>query len=613
MPRQARPLAVLASRTRSAALLLPLALVLLAACGGGGSSPAPAGPATTSLGPVAATVPTTIPIAFTNPRGAEATVTQADATGGFQVLPADLPATVGPGGNVSLRVQVTPGAQGAIRGTITLRWTDDAGSELQTRNFTATAENVVWSLLTATLDFGSVEVGAFADRLARFRNESTLSPVTLTMANFPSSAYSVVGGPFPLTVDPGQEALLTIRFQPAEGGSYDGTADIGPTDLGGPVQIPLLASAPGTASEVVTDFGERFFSGPNTDQMSVDVPAGAISLTLEALGTSGTYGLGELIGPGDKVYENTSLSGAYIWSPGAEVFSTTVPNTDRTNVQLVPGGGTYRFRIRRLSGSQASVQVRAIVEVRTGGTASLLDLNVWLADGLSVNAAGAASDTRLQAILTQMDAILGQQDIRLGDIDYYDVDDPAFDDVTSSAEFTALLRTTADATATRLNLFFVETALGGGVVGVSATISGPKRNGTTLSGVMSKYTGFSTNVIGLIAAHEVGHFLGLYHTVEQNGSHDFVDDTAECPATGTDSTCPAEGGDYLMHWQAVGGTGITSGQGLVLRAHPLMRPQLASALQAKPTPLGAPALSLWDLITVAALGDGWCGCCAGTR
>ncbi|MDF1702272.1 MAG: M12 family metallo-peptidase, partial [Planctomycetota bacterium] len=492
-------------------------------------------------------------------------------------------------------------------GSITLRYTDTDGSELQTRTFRATAEDVVWSLLTPSLDFGSVAVGASADREVRFRNESSLSPVTLRSATFPYGAFDVVSAPFPLVIQPGAEGVLTIRFAPVEGGIFDGAAAIGPNDIGGPISIPLVAQAPGPPSELVTDFGTRFFSGSNTQQLSVDVPANALSLTIDALGASGSYGLGELLGPDDKVYENTALTGDYVWQPGAEAFSTTVPNTDRTNVQLVPGGGTYRFRIRRLSGNASSVQVRAIVEVRDQPTPSLLDLNVWLADGLTVDAATAPSDTRLQAILSQMDSILGQQSVRIGDVDYYDVSEPAFDDVTSAGEFSQMLRTTSAAAATRLNLFFVQTALGGGVVGVSATVSGPKRNGTSISGVMAIYGGFGTNVIGLIAAHELGHFLGLYHTVEQAGGHDFVDDTVNCPATGTDPLCPDEGGGYLMHWQAVGGTDLSAGQGLVLRAHPLLRPQPGGG-SAKPTPLAPPGMSLLDWVSLAALGTDWCGC-----
>jgi hypothetical protein len=326
-------------------------------------------------------------------------------------------------------------------------------------------------------------------------------------------------------------------------------------------------------------------------------------------GFSSAYiGLETLTGPGGKVYENASSTGAYVWYPGSEILSATVPNTDRTDVQLVPGGGTYRFQLQKLFGSGSLMRVRAIVERRPAEIASLgtLDLNVWLADGIAPTAATAADDTRLKAVLARIDQILSQQGIRLGDIDYYDVTDSAYDEVGTDSEFADLLRTTSAGTEVRLNLFFVQVAFGNGVVGVAATVGGPKRNGTPASGVMSIYDGYSTSTIGLIAAHEIGHFLGLYHTVEQDGTHDFMDDTAECPATGQDDVCPIVGGGYLMHWQAVGGTDITDGQGLVIRGHPLVGP---GTLTAVPLSLG-PLLTVDDLGDLLSLPEHWCGTCA---
>ncbi len=277
------------------------------------------------------------------------------------------------------------------------------------------------------------------------------------------------------------------------------------------------------------------------------------------------------------MYETPLLTGDYAWVPGMEAFATTLPNSDRPNVQLVPGGGRYEFRIRSYTPGVAALDVRAVIERRPGALTStgVLPLNVWLANGIAPTAATAAANARLQSILTRVDAILQQQGIVLGDVDYYDVDEPAFDDVTE-AEFPYMLKLTAAATETRLNLFFVRTAIGGSTVGAAAAVGGPHRNGTAASGVMSVFDGgpptLPASVIGLVVAHEIGHYTGLLHTVDSDGTYDIIDDTAECPATGADAICPAEGGGYLMHWQALGGADLTPGQGFVVLRHPSIDP-----------------------------------------
>jgi hypothetical protein len=108
-----------------------------------------------------------------------------------------------------------------------------------------------------------------------------------------------------------------------------------------------------------------------------------------------------------------------------------------------------------------------------------------------------------------------------------------------------------------------------------------------------------------VAAHEIGHYLGLWHTVESFGQHDFIDDTLECPASGPGGPCATAGGGYLMHWQAVGGTTITNGQGRVIRGHPLLAP--AGYVTGKPT--AKPVAPVPDPEDLEALGPGWCGTC----
>ena len=591
-----------------------LALALLAGCGGGGTPAPSAAPPSLDLGTLASTVPSRTEATFPNPLSSAATVTAGPATGPFQIDPADLPGAAPAGGAVTLGVLYTTLGEGSVTGEIALDFSGASGSTRVTYVLRARGETVTWAVDPPAVDFGTVAVGSSAVRSILLVNLSAQSPVTLTGATLPGSEFSWVGSPFPSTLPPSGSTTIVLRYAPVASGVDDGTLVLGPSDPGAAVTVPVRAATVSSGSEVLTDFGSVSLDGSGrTPLLSVTVPADAFSLYLEGYAPSSvlfanSIGLDTLTGPGPTVYENSSSTGAYVWVTGVDVFSTVVPNTDRTSVQLVPGGGTYQFRLRRLYGSASSLRVRAIVERRTGSAADvgILDLNVWLADGITPTAATAAGDVRLQAVLARVDQILRARGIALGDVDYFDVTDPAYDDVTTDSEFGRLLELTGDAGQTRLNLFFVRTTFTGGVVGVAATVAGPKRNGTSSSGVMSVYDGFSTSTIGLIAAHEIGHFLGLYHTVEEDGTHDFIDDTLECPATGSDAACPTPGGSYLMHWQALGGSTITTSQGRVLRGHPLVDAAPGGALPSKPLLLLPDA----DPAELLSLPHGWCGTCA---
>jgi hypothetical protein len=119
-----------------------------------------------------------------------------------------------------------------------------------------------------------------------------------------------------------------------------------------------------------------------------------------------------------------------------------------------------------------------------------------------------------------------------------------------------------------INLFVIERfesddALLGDVGGVSAAIPGDPRGGEPLSGVVVA-TSFSEDdaardLLGLTMAHEIGHFLGLFHSEEANGFEDNLSDTKA-----------GEGSNLMHHLSRPGFDVLSAEQSLVLRLNPAM-------------------------------------------
>jgi len=598
------------------ATLTGLALTFALAQGCGGGSPArvyPAVVASLEFLLVSADAPVARSALLRNPLGVPATLALIEpATGAFAPRTGALPRVFLGAEVEGIDVVFTPGAPGHYVETLKLRFVAESGGTAVEVELTLRAE--VEAALpepgVPRLDFGDVLVGRSRLVEMAVRNGAALSSFTLQGATGLPAQFAIPPSALPAQVPPGATLLIPVTYTATALGSHAFTLRLSHDAPGGAIDLPVTASTTTWPAELITDFGPVALAGGDTPWLEVTLPPHAISLSVEGVGAAGDIlGLRALEGPGGKVYENAASTGDYLWTPSPEAYNATLPNSDRANVQLVPGGGTYRFRLTILSGSSASLRVRAIVHNRPGGlfTDGLLPLNVFLASGLSVHAAGAGTNSQLQSLLGEVDRILAKRGLRLGAISYFDVADPAYDRIDSEAEFADLLRLSAAAPATRLNLFLVLRTLGGGVVGVSASVAGPARNGTGVSGVMVDYDAGSIATLGYVAAHEIGHFLGLYHTVEQDGSHDIIDDTANCPASGTNSTCATVGNSYLMHWQVLGvDPAVTAGQGRVLQAHPLVGPPsalAALALRVLPEPLGP----------IDPLPPGWCRCPAAPK
>lgn len=379
------------------------------------------------------------------------------------------------------------------------------------------------------------------------------------------------------------------------------SAETGPTEDDAPAPPP-----PAKRVDIVDlgDFAHADGVGM-TAAMSVDLPEDAVSFQITAMGTPGVYyAVDALKAPNGKAivlpgWYDSALNGdqAEICivclervASSETVHSVLVPNSP--DVPMMPGtwtfslyaftremkGGFFGQPTYKPAGGQVHVEV-AIKRSDAGPpTAGVLDLNLHFTGAGGMSADSAAADPNVQKILDAFAGIYAAIGISLGTVTYRDVD-PGLQVVDGfngkGNDFEAVAATAAGAPP-GVNVFFVREltdsaspmAAFGVILGISGGVPGPaalEANGRSAvlistADVPGQPKGDATHM-GVTMAHEVGHYLGLFHSSEfgfgQNQVHDPLPDTGEND-TGN-----------LMYYESSGnGKTLSNDQGAVLRANP---------------------------------------------
>lgn len=376
------------------------------------------------------------------------------------------------------------------------------------------------------------------------------------------------------------------------GGDDDGSAD--DTDVGGETASDSAHEAEAVGSEATwielrVDAREVAIVGGRSAALTFEVPPDALAVSIVVVGVAPTlYALDSWTTPAATLVDAGWLDtdpGAFlqlcagcanrIWAiPG--VFSAVAPNAP--DVLLAPGTHTVTL----LSDPPTSETVRVWVHfkrpVASGASlpaAGTLDLDLYFTGAQGLSAATAPSDPAFQARLAAVAAIYAEVGLVFGRVAYADVD-PRFRDIESingaDSDLAALFATGRDDPAAA-NLYFVDSIFeGGNFFGFSGGIPGPTAlDGTGRSGVaiaLAPIPGFP-DMVNTTIAHELAHFLGLYHTSEARPVgkpqiDDALSDTPSGPSTN------------LMHFMG-GGETLTPMQGVVMRTsfwtrHPLEAP-----------------------------------------
>ncbi len=229
-----------------------------------------------------------------------------------------------------------------------------------------------------------------------------------------------------------------------------------------------------------------------------------------------------------------------------------------------------------------------------------LDLDVYLADGVPATAATFAVSPQWLQMRARVEQIWKPANLKLGTVHVYDItgDDGKkfhFIDNVLAGDASNELAQVYQATG-KLNpkstaaTLVITAALTDNKAPIAAGLSQlggvPGLAGSRMTGMaividpeqwqqVVKLGPTSTtagDVWGVVLAHELGHFLGLWHTDEADGKlHDLVDDTTPCAKSGklTPEACQSQS-KFLMFWSPKGSI-VSPDQALVVRRSPSLR------------------------------------------
>jgi len=324
----------------------------------------------------------------------------------------------------------------------------------------------------------------------------------------------------------------------------------------------------------------------------------------------------------------------------------TIPNTSKLLAQSVNGlpTGQWSFVVNDFGfecvgasnctgGSRSSTyDVRVLLKGGAPRTSGTVDVAFYLASvktaasgAATITAANAPNDPTMKRMVSTLANLYSTAGVCLGNVTFYDLPPWAvtrfgaldIDTVGPCSDLDQMF--TLSAPGNQINFFLVgafrTTAQGDvKVAGIDGTIPGPSAFGGTIhSGAVVNAADLPANPglcsgnlnlscgadeVGYVAAHEGGHWMGLYHTTEQLGDNfDPLADTGKCPCAScvpvaSRSQCSTfdpsnplvnfknctqsascAGGDNLMFWlleNSLQGK-LTCEQGAVMRANPVAK------------------------------------------
>jgi len=354
---------------------------------------------------------------------------------------------------------------------------------------------------------------------------------------------------------------------------------------------PRSSGTPGPSAVDTVDLGSWTMGPKSSTFVTADlaVPDDALSVTIVANPQSGgsKVVLTKLDAPsGATIYDYSDpLSTEFVTiTLNAGPFAALFPNSPRLGLST----GSWHFQLG--AKPETTVGLKALVKRGSGlYQGGSLPLVLWFTQQGYMSASSAESDADMQLAIGRFQQIYQAIGISVGPVLYQDVPGDLATKlavIQGDADLEALFAVANASSEPGLHFFFVDSFAaddsGYSTLGQSGGIPGPPAfPGLPRGGVAVALAFLSENPkrFASTMAHEAGHYLGLFHTTEQNGqSFDPLADTPECQSSALDgdndgavddTECAGAGAANLMFWLAgPGHADLSADQKWVLLRNP---------------------------------------------
>lgn len=298
------------------------------------------------------------------------------------------------------------------------------------------------------------------------------------------------------------------------------------------------------------------------EDVTFDVPAGALGFNIVAEGSVADfdqdrpYGIQRITDPSGTVVHDsfTPDGGTNPTSTAAfdTIASASVPQSE--NVKEVVPAGTWKVRFGVMGNASAKITMKAMVRIQSSGDGAFhggkLDLTIHVPSGVRVDGqtidvtkaqTSAAVEERIATFFAATSQLLGIErgtiTFKAANAKYVDLDDneiiEGFATSTGETDGTQNMHILLS-NSIRANGQEIAIGISPGIPGAATTF------GRGVSGIIVVPQG-NAEQDALTMIHEFGHFIGLNHTTEFDGSaSDPLSDTPRCPTATISSMDPSK-------------------------------------------------------------------------